>query len=126
MGPPPNVHGGCIFSLHADSVIACMRIQAASLGVTATKGSLKMLGVNYRKLTPLWQRYALRVHIKSHEFDAASGCWRFSLASEMVNPETGTLHSDANSEFECGVDGLYDLFPSGIESSHQEIHTSAL
>merc|ERR1712125_173235 len=36
MGPPPNIHGGCIFSLHADSVIACMRIRAArDFGVKA-------------------------------------------------------------------------------------------
>lgn len=111
MGPPPNVHGGAIFALHADAVVACMRVCASSLGVRADRGSLKMLSVDFRRMTPLWHTYALRARVASLEHDVASCSWKATLKSEMVNPETKVLHSEATSEFECGTGALYALLP---------------
>mmetsp|Transcript_25169 Transcript_25169/g.42975 ORF Transcript_25169/g.42975 Transcript_25169/m.42975 type:complete len:403 (+) Transcript_25169:51-1259(+) len=125
MGPPPNIHGGCIFSLHADAVVSCMKIRAHSLGVRTSRGSLKALSVNFRKLTPLWITYALHVHVVAQEKGTDSDTWRFVLSSEMINPDTGDVHSDAQSEFECNAHGIHELLPSDlIHLAHNQTASS--
>merc|ERR1712216_532515 len=126
MGPPPNVHGGCIFSLHADCAIGYMQMHASSLGVKPSKGSLKELTVNFRKLCPLWLTYAVRVHVVSHRCDVASASWMFTLKSEMVNAETDDLHNEAISEFECDTHGFHELLPYELAKMYGVLPVSAL
>merc|ERR1712217_428362 len=109
MGPPPNIHGGCIFTLHTEAVVSCLRLHASAFGSRVGKGMLTRLSVNFRKLTPLWKTYAVRVRIVDCQYDAESFSWSFKLKSEMTNPDSNIVHSDADADFKCCNDGHYDL-----------------
>merc|ERR1712107_696068 len=115
MGPPPNVHGGCIFSLHAESVISCMRLLASGYECSPSRGSLTSLSVNYRKLTPLWQTYCVHVRIIQCCRDTANSSWTFHLRSEMTNPNGNVVHSDADAEFTCCAEGNYEFLTMHAE-----------
>jgi len=109
MGPLECVHGGCIFTWHAESVIACMRLRAPTFGVMASRGALKRMSVEYLQLAPLKYTYAIHVSILEHEHDARTNCWKFALKTEMATPATGVVHSIATAEFECGNDESWEL-----------------
>lgn len=126
MGPPPNVHGGCIFTWHADAVIACMRMHATALGAQVDQGALKKLSVNYRKFTPLWLTYGVRVRVVSVEHGVSETCSKFVLRSELVGLESGVLHSDADSEFECSAAGHHRLLPQDMSMPFHLAATSSL
>merc|ERR1719506_3459985 len=108
MGPPPNVHGGCILALHSETCIAFMRLRAKGLGARSDeRGILRKISVNYRKFTALWLTYVVRIRILVME--RLQDGLRFELVSEMLDPGTGTLRSDASLEFVCSREGPHEL-----------------